>query len=170
MDKREKELLEQSLDFKINTKIMNILGFEEGYRRRLYDQDTMSLCKMGGKEIVSPGNMSGRNAIEFNPINNPKMMNFIFGLYLNKKIDDEEIPEVLTFYISKILDSNTNTIKNYLTIKFENGTEYKSKLYNNETTCFAETILYLDSDNSSDLENMSKYDFDRRKKPIIIKK
>lgn len=149
------------LDLKINTLLMEEMGLEEGDRRRLIDQDTGLLYQMKGKDIVSPGSQGGKQAIEFDPINNKRMMTFLFGNYINK-ISDEDDVDVQTYYITQ--EDKDERVRGTLT--FEDNSSIITKPYRNETTCYAELLLRLNGEEDVDL---TEYDIDRRKAPQSVK-
>ena len=69
-------------DIEINTRLLEEFGLEQGIRRRVYDHETGEIRLMKGREIVAPGAIPGKDSIEFDPINNVRMMNFFFGSYI----------------------------------------------------------------------------------------
>jgi len=143
-------------DLEINLRLMEEMGLEEGDRKRVYDQDTGVMYQLKGKDIVAPGNKSGKNAIELDMINKPKLMTYMFGHFVDKLVEEEDIPPVSNFYIDPY-DRYGHTTG---VIRFEDDTIIRSEKYRNETTCLADLVLRLNNDTDIDL---SKYDIDRRK-------
>lgn len=142
-------------DMKINMLLMEEMGLEEGERRRIIDQDTMVQYQMNGRDIVSPGSQGGKSAIEFDPINNTRMMSFMFGKFVEKLEDDEAIPPVTDYSIVPVLGGKVQCRLN-----MEDGDSVASKAYKNETTCYADMVLRLNGETDIDL---SEYDIDRYK-------
>ena len=156
------------LDKKINNLLMEEMGLEEGDRRRVIDQDTGMLYQMKGKDIVTPGSQGGKAAIEFDPINNTRMMSFMFGNFIDKLVEDETVPPVTGYHIT----NHDKEKKVRASVTFEDNTSLSSNYYNNETTAYADLILRLNGDENPDVQ---EYDIDRRKmlqfiKPPIKKK
>lgn len=150
------------LDKKINMLLMEEMGLEEGDRRRVIDQDTGALYQMKGRDLVSPGSQSGKMAIEFDPINNARMMSFMFGNFVDKLVNDETIPPVTGYHI----DTHEKDRKFKASINFADNTTVSSDYYNNETTAYADLILRLNGDDDPDVR---EYDIDRRKAPQSVK-
>ena len=149
------------LDMKINTRLMEEIGLEEGDRRRVIDQDTGILYQMKGKDIVSPGSQSGKAAIEFDPINNTRMMSYMFGSFVEKLVDEEDIPPVNTYFI-KATDDNSGKVT--ANIIFDDNSRISSGAYKNETTCYADLIMRLNGEDDVDL---SEFDIDRSRKTDV---
>lgn len=150
------------LDLEINLRLMEEMGLEEGDRRRVIDQDTGLLYQMKGKDLVTPGSQSGKAATEFDPINNTRMMSYMFGTFLEKLEDEESIPGVRNYH----MDPPNSQGKIRGTINFDDGSSISSGLYRNETTCYADLVLRL---NNEENVNLDKYDIDRTKsKPGVV--
>lgn len=150
------------LDKAINLRLMEEMGLEEGDRRRIIDQDTGVLYQMKGKDIVSPGSQGGKMAIEFDPINNTRMMSFMFGNFIDKLVEDDTIPPVTGYYIS----NHDKEKKVRASVTFEDNTSLSSNYYINETSAYADLVLRLNGEENPD---MSEYDIDRRKIPVSVK-
>lgn len=146
------------LDYKLNMKLMQELGLEEGERRRVIDQDTGEICALGSKEIVTPGSQGGKNAIEFNPISNPKMMNKLFGEFVDKLYDEGSIESSCVSY-GTYYDKYNN--KNTARAIFDDGSVITSAPYKNESLCLIDITLQINGENDI---NLKEYDeLDRRK-------
>ena len=149
-------------DLIINERLMTEFGLESGFRKRVYDHETGEQYTIRGKEIVVPGAIPGKNAIEFDPINNTRMMNFFFGSYMNILSEQGILDgEVLSY--STIPSNIPGKIKAVVKINQYDGDgikEITSKSYNNETSCYADLVCRINGDNAVD---MTEYDFDRRK-------
>lgn len=144
------------LDLEINMRLMEEMGLEEGDRRRVIDQDTGLLYQMKGKDLVTPGSQGGKSATEFDPINNTKMMSYMFGAFLEKLEEEESIAGVRNYHMNP--PDSKGRIRG--TVSFDDGTSVSSGLYKNETTCYADLVLRL---NGEENINLSKYDIDRSK-------
>lgn len=152
-------------DIEINTRLMEEFGLEQGIRRRIYDHETGDIRLMKGKEIVAPGAIPGKNTLEFDPINNTRMMNFFFGSYI-QAMEEEDLLGGSVMSYSVIPSKSPGKIKAVLKINPEDGSpikEISSKPYKNETSCMADLVCRINGDDDVD---MSEYDIDRRKNPL----
>ena len=152
-------------DIEINTRLMEEFGLEQGIRRRIYDHETGDIRLMKGKEIVAPGAIPGKNTLEFDPINNTRMMNFFFGSYI-QAMEEEDLLGGSVMSYSVIPSKSPGKIKAVLKINPEDGSPIKditSKHYKNETSCMADLVCRINGDNEVD---MSEYDIDRRRNPL----
>lgn len=152
-------------DIEINTRLMEEFGLEQGIRRRIYDHETGDIRLMKGKEIVAPGAIPGKNTLEFDPINNTRMMNFFFGSYI-QAMEEEDLLGGSVMSYSVIPSKSPGKIKAVLKINPEDGSPIKeitSKPYKNETSCMADLVCRINGDNEVD---MSEYDIDRRRNPL----
>lgn len=145
-------------DLNINNLIMREIGLEIGVGNRIIDQDTGAAVTFGGKEIVAPGIYGGHNAIEFDPHNNKKMMNRLFGYFLEKHADESDV-SVMTYYnVDK--PNNLSSIE----CKMTDSSVIVSKPYARESLRCADIIIQLNGGESPDL-----YEYDTEKE-INIKK
>lgn len=152
-------------DIEINTRLMEEFGLEQGTRRRIYDHETGDIRLMKGKEIVAPGAIPGKNTLEFDPINNTRMMNFFFGSYI-QAMEEEDLLGGSVMSYSVIPSKAPGKIKAVLKINPDDGSpikEISSKPYKNETSCMADLVCRINGDDDVD---MSEYDIDRRKNPL----
>ena len=152
-------------DIEINTRLMEEFGLEQGTRRRIYDHETGDIRLMKGKEIVAPGAIPGKNTLEFDPINNTRMMNFFFGFYI-QAMEEEDLLGGSVMSYSVIPSKAPGKIKAVLKINPDDGSpikEISSKPYKNETSCMADLVCRINGDTEVD---MSEYDIDRRKNPL----
>ena len=152
-------------DIEINTRLMEEFGLEQGTRRRIYDHETGDIRLMKGKEIVAPGAIPGKNTLEFDPINNTRMMNFFFGSYI-QTMEEEDLLGGSVMSYSVIPSKAPGKIKAVLKINPDDGSpikEISSKPYKNETSCMADLVCRINGDTEVD---MSEYDIDRRKNPL----
>ena len=152
-------------DIEINTRLMEEFGLEQGTRRRIYDHETGDIRLMKGKEIVAPGAIPGKNTLEFDPINNTRMMNFFFGSYI-QAMEEEDLLGGSVMSYSVIPSKSPGKIKAVLKINPDDGSpikEISSKPYKNETSCMADLVCRINGDTEVD---MSEYDIDRRKNSL----
>ena len=152
-------------DIEINTRLMEEFGLEQGTRRRIYDHETGDIRLMKGKEIVAPSAIPGKNTLEFDPINNTRMMNFFFGSYI-QAMEEEDLLGGSVMSYSVIPSKAPGKIKAVLKINPDDGSpikEISSKPYKNETSCMADLVCRINGDDDVD---MSEYDIDRRKNPL----
>lgn len=150
------------LDKKINRQIMEETGLEENSSNFIVDQDTGVQYQMRGKNIVSPGNrrnFADKRTIEFDPINNTRMMNYIFSEFIDKLQDEDTIPPVSNF-----CTINSGTDMHVAKLLMADGSTIQSAPYKNETTCYTDLVFRLNGDSDIDL---SEYDIDRRRKPRV---
>jgi hypothetical protein len=146
-----------NLDLQLNKMLMDEMGLEEGERRRVIDRDTEEICCLGTREIVIPGCQSGKNAVELDLINNPRMMTTLFSEFVDKLAEEESIDQPCTsFGIYQEPDK-----KNRARIIFDDGSYIDSSSYKNEGLCLAEMIFRLNGED----KDLTKYDFDRPKEP-----
>lgn len=151
MDKRDMEL---------NFQLMSEMGLEEGDRRRVYDQDTGAICKLGQKEIVTPGAQGGKNAVEFDLIGNPRLMTKLFGDFVDKLTESEELESDVVSFSTQI---DQQSKKNQARVMFEDGTSMESRPFDNETLCYADLIFRIGGED----RDLSSFDFDRRKAAVV---
>ena len=144
------------IDYKLNMQLMREMGLEEGERRRVVDQDDGEVCALGTKELVTPGSQSGKNAIEFDPVNNPRMMNKLFAEFVDKLYEEESIDSSCVSFGTY---QDKTTRKNTARAMFEDGSYIESKPYSNESLCLADLVFKLNGESDIDL---SEYDIDRR--------
>lgn len=141
-----------------NLSVMKEMGLEEGERRRVVDQDTGEICCIGNKDIITPGSQSGKNSVEFDVVNHPKMMTRLFMDFLDKLAEEEEIEPCVSFGSYDI--KGTGKVKARLT--FEDGNIMESKPYINENLCYVELVHRLNGEDQENLD-FSEYDKERRR-------
>lgn len=150
----------ENRDIEINQRLMNEFGFEPGYKKRVYMKETGTQCLINGKEMVVPGAIPGRNAIEFDPINSNWLINVLFGFYTDKLCEQGVINDVLAYYTTS--SSTPGKIKAVIKTVDDDGSvkEIASKPYKNETSCYADLVCRINGDKNVD---MTPYDIDRKK-------
>ena len=136
------------IDLNINNLIMREIGLEVGTGHRIIDQDTGATMTFGGRDIVAPGIYGGSNAIEFDPYNNKRMMNRLFGYFLEKHADESDV-EVTTYYN---VDKGE---KGSIECKMSDHTTITSKPYIRESLKCADIIIQL---NGGEAPDFSEYD------------
>lgn len=152
----------ESKDIEINERLMREFDLEPGFKQRVYDHESGNQCRIKGKDIVVPGATPEQNAMEFDPINNSRMMNFFFGSYVYGLAEDGILDGDILSY-STIPSRTPGKIKAVLKVMpYDGGAikEIASKPYVNETSCYADLVCRINGDDSVD---MSEYDYDRRK-------
>ena len=150
-----------SLDYELNMRMMKELGLETGDRRRVIDRYTEEICCLGSRDIVSPGSQSGKNAVEFDVVNNPRMMNKLFSEFVDKLAEEGSIESPCIGY---------GTYEDNITKKvmaraiFEDGSTIKSANYINESMALIDLVFQL---NEEDTEELSKYDHPKETRSIV---
>ena len=150
-----------SLDYELNVRMMKELGLETGDRRRVIDRDSEEVCCLGTRDIVSPGSQSGKNAVEFDVVNNPRMMNKLFSEFVDKLAEEGSIDSPCISY---------GTYESYpdkkITAKaiFEDGSSINSSSYVNESMALIDLVFQLNDEDTSELK---KYDHPKETRKII---
>lgn len=156
-------------DYIINMRLMEEFGLEQGVRRRVYDHETGDMRTLRGKEIVAPGALPGKRAIEFDPIGNTRMMNYFFGSYVESLSEGGVINGDILSY-STIPSKTPGKVKAVLKVCPNDGgpiQEICSKPYKNETVCYADLVCRINGDENVD---MSEYDYERKREaPVPMK-
>ena len=150
-------------DLEINKRLISEFDLEPGFRQIVCDHESGNPCKIGGKDVVMPGSeITRQGTIEFDPINNSRMMNFFFGSYVHSLAEDGILEgDILSF--STIPSKTPGKIKAVLKLVPYDGEgikEISSKPYINETSCYADLVCKINGDTDVD---MSEYDYDRKK-------
>lgn len=144
----------------INMLIMQEIGLEVRQNQRIYDQDTGDAIRLNGMDIVAPGCYGGRQAIEFDPFNNRKMMGQMFGYFLEKYSDETDV-DVLSYYN---VDAGAN---GRVECKMSDNTMITSKPYARDSLKYTDIIMQLNGEGDTDL---SKYDIPQVKETVKRKK
>lgn len=131
-------------DLNINNLIMREIGLEVGTCNRIIDQDTGAAMTFAGRELVAPGVYCGRNAIEFDPYNNKKMMNRLFGYFLEKHAEESDV-EVMTYY--NVDKGEAGAVE----CKMTDNTTITSKPYVRDSLKYADIIIQLNGEPNPDL-------------------
>ena len=130
--------------------IMHEIGLDVDKNNNIVDQDNGQPIHFNGKELkYNLGEKKlriGRNDVEFDPIENTKIMSHLFSYYLDKK--NEEDGTYFPVYFSV---SNPDG-KSSLEIKGDNT--FKSKYYKNESLKYADAILRINGNEYTDLSSI----------------
>lgn len=122
--------------------LKNELGLDFLQNGEIYDQDYNNILKFNGKSLKVPINgrlsINPKYEIEFNPLNNPKLMGRLFEYYLQKlnQVDGRYI--LIYYYVSDPIVNGRMAIE----VK-EGDTVYRSKYYYNECLRLLDIILTL---------------------------
>lgn len=139
-----------STDLEINNMIMREIGLEVSHDKRIIDQDTGANISFKGMDVVAPGAYCGRNAIEFDPYNNNKMMNLLFGYFLDKHSEESDV-SVTTYYNVNSSDKDKAAIE----CRMSDMSKIRSKDYTRDSLKCTDIILQLNGNENPDL---TKYD------------
>ena len=144
--------MENNID--ISRKIFRAVGLDVDNANKLIDQDTCRPIEFKGKCIKFTSDpdknlLLAKNDILFDPVNNTKLMANLFGYYLSKLEENEDM--VFDSYYVK----NGNGGRTALEVKNEDGT-ITSKYYNNDSIKYMDMILRLNGDSNIDLNEYDK--------------
>lgn len=150
-------------DMRLNKMLMEQMGLAENENHRIIDVEDGEICCLGTREIVSPGYHMERGVVEFDPINNPRMMNTLFMQYVDKLAEEESIESgCISFGTYQV----PGTDKNIARMVMDSGEVVESRPYKTEGFCYAELIKRLSGDEDNDF---TKYDSLNRKQPAGVK-
>lgn len=123
------------------------IGLQADQNGRIFDPETASAISFKGKELVAPGmENAGRDAIPFDPYNNPRMMTKLFGYYLERVTEGDDSSSI--FY--GVDDGHG---KGH--IELRDGEEIlKSGSYQREALRYGDLLLQLNGATTTDLSNM----------------
>jgi len=133
-------------DVEINNLIMREIGLEVDSAHRIVDQDTGMAMKFRGMNIMAPGAYCGRNAIEFDPHNNKKMMNLLFGYFVEKHSEESDV------YVSTFYSVDKGNDKGSVECRMSDQTTIVSKPYTRDSLKYADIITQLNGGESPDLK------------------
>ena len=142
-------------DVKLNNMLMNEMGLAEGENHRIVDIEDGEICCSGTREIVAPGHYE-KGTIEFDPINNPRMMNTLFMQFIDKLSEEESISGCVSFGTYQVPGSN----KNIARLIMDSGEVIESRPYRVEGLCYVELVKRLNGEEDQDF---TKYDSFNRK-------
>ena len=144
--------MENNVD--ISRKIFRAIGLDVDNANKIIDQDTCRPIEFKGKCIkyTSDPNKNlllAKNDILFDPINNTKLMSNLFGYYLTKLEETENIA-FDSYYVKA-----GNGGRTALELKSESET-ITSKYYNNDSIKYMDMILRLNGESNIDLNEYDK--------------
>ena len=86
-----------AIDMNVNMVILREMGLDVDSTGTVYDQDTGHVLNVNGMRIVAPGleGIKGES-VEFDPYNNRKLMDLLFGYFINKYSKETDI-DMLTY-------------------------------------------------------------------------
>lgn len=150
------------LDRAINTRLMEEFNLEPGARERIYDRETGELVTIKGKELSPPGVTPGKYATEFDPINSIRMMNHMFGTYVNM-LQQQGVIEGDVISYGTMPSAVRGKVKAVMKVRPYDGdgglTYITSKAYSNETSAYADLVCKINGEEV----DMTPYDIDRQK-------
>lgn len=144
-------------DKEINLKIMQELGLEPNRHKQLIDQDSGMAITINGMPVMAPGYYGGRNSIEFDPYNNKKMMSQLFGHFLEKYADENDV-SVSAFY-----NIDGKDTLGRVECKFTDNQTITSGAYSRDTLKYVDIVMQLNGEPECDL---SKYDVVEKKTAV----
>lgn len=137
----------------LTSRLMQEIGLDVDNKNHIIDQDTGNLIQYNGKNLKYTEESQSilRSEMEFNPIENPKLMSHLFSYYTNK-IHEEDGRYVNIYYS---VQDNPNTKKGAIELKEEKeNISMKSASYNNDSLKYMDLILQLNGEDS----NLAEYD------------
>lgn len=146
-------------DIEINNLIMREIGLEVGPGQCIVDQDTGISIGFHGMNIKAPGAYCGRNSIEFDPHNNKKMMNLLFGYFLDKHSKESDV------YVSAFYNVDNGNNTGSIECRMSDQSTIRSKNYKRDSLKCADIITQLNGGSSPNLEA-----YDTVKESTITKK
>lgn len=150
-------------DKEINTKIMQELGLEPNRHRQLVDQDSGAAIVINGMPVMAPGYYRGKNSIEFDPYNNKRMMSQLFGHFLEKYADENDV-NVSAYYN---IDGKSGA--NRVECKFSDNQTITSGAYVRDSLKYVDIVMQLNGDTKCE-DDLRKYDIVEKKTAIRPKK
>ena len=140
-------------DLDLNRRLMMEVGFDVGNHRRLVDQDTGTEIKFEGRYMVAPDSKSGRNSVEFDPVNNVKQMSSIFGYYNQKVACESDGQEEIKTYFPVETDASTG--KGYIEARTQDGV-IRSNEYVSDSLKYVDLIMKMNGATNVDLSEYDK--------------
>lgn len=132
----------KEIELKVNSMLLIALGFDVSDNGYLVDQDTLQRVKLGyhflkfnnSNETTIPLH---KNDILFNPLNNRKLANSLFELFLKKEEVDDDL--FVRVYFTEEVES-----KYVLKIILENNQgALMSEPFKNQLYCYVECIVSM---------------------------
>ena len=143
--------------FELNYELLNELEMEVKPDGIIYDPNNNVVLSFNGmmvKASINPNEIHypGQGEIDFDILNNVRLITTLFGLYLERKMK-EGMP-FISFYPHEYTDETDLKFSN-ITVKFDNTRELSSEYFHNKCLKFIHMIFLLD-DNKVDLHNFDK--------------
>lgn len=123
-----------------NSKVMQNIGLEIDEEKYVIDEYTGDRLQIKGKFIKTEVEEQDNTSIEFNPLENPTLMNKLFSYFLDK---NEKETNVGTKVFSH--SSNSKKERGYVILIQNDGTTYTSGKYYNDSLKYADIILKMNN-------------------------
>lgn len=132
--------------------LMIAIGLEiQPMNNTVSDQDTKLPLTFGGKSIKANTDPNkslyiSEYDIKLEPANPKctKLIEHLFGYFIDKSVADENIVEVQTYFFDRDESSPDGYTKNRLTIRYANGVKWTGNWFYNRILCFVEAIFCMD--------------------------
>lgn len=141
----------------LTEKLMQEIGLEIDSNHCIVDQDNGSRLQFNGKNLkyIEDGIRTGRNDLEFNPVENSKLMNHLFSYYTNK-IHQEDGRYINIYYPVECAEN-----KGFIELKDGDNNIMRSGEYYNDSLKYADLIFQLNGEEDVDLS-----EYDSKRPPI----
>lgn len=123
-----------------NNKIMQNIGLEIDDENCIIDEETGNRLQIKGKFIKMQVDEQDRNSVEFNPLENPTLMNRLFSYFLDK---NERETGIGTKAFSHSVNGKRD--KGYVVLIQQDETTYVSDRFYNDSLKYADIILKMNS-------------------------
>lgn len=137
------------VNYSINRMIMYEVGLDAlNVDGSIIDQDTGSIIAMKDIKLIHQDFLINNkyNEMHFDPDGNWKQMSFIFGYFLKKIYDENNID------VGVYTQSGKNN-QYYIECVLSNGLKLKSNLYNRDSLAYLDMMMRLNGENNVDLSN-----------------
>lgn len=116
------------------------LSFKEG---RLFDDDKMSLVLLKQKYIAeNESDIMRNNSILFDPINNRKLAQYLFNIYIDKEQEDGEMYIVSYQVVPEMITKDRDLmVRKKLLMIFGDARQVETNYYYNDSLTFIEAIF-----------------------------
>ena len=140
--------------YELNYELLSLLEMEVRSDGTIYDTIGNNILAFNGmiiKASIKPNEIhyAGQGEIEFDILNNVRMITTLFGNFLQRKINDGM--QFRSYYPDEQLDGEDLKISN-LTIKFDDYQSWSTPYYHNKCLKFIYAIYMLE-DEKVDLSN-----------------
>ena len=132
--------------------VMHEIGLDVDKYNNIVDQDNGQPLHFNGK--VLKYNLSnrkihmGRNDIEFDPIDNTKIMSHLFSYYLDKKNEEDGTYFPVYFPVNKADGKSA--------LEVRGNSTFKSKSYKNDSLKYVDLILRINGNTDIDLNDVDE--------------